>query len=141
MNLSALVAQYFIDSSSLDAQKRRFGRIIYQDPLKKEIFRLKSELHETKRVYSAAYNEDRQFDGIISHLASECGGNVHQKRVVNVTSSGDKQCNCYSIVDDQPRDFWYSTNQENSWVMFDFKDKEVCLDTQLCRLVVVLVGS
>ena len=34
------------------------------------------------------FDESRPFSGIISHLASECGGNIHEKGVVNITGSG-----------------------------------------------------
>ena len=73
------------------------------------------------------YNSSSPFDGIISQLQRECNGNVHQKGVVNITSSGDWRNPCYNLVDYGWREYWYSTGQENSWVCFDFKEKKVCL--------------
>jgi hypothetical protein len=114
-----------LDSSFSEAQTRRFGRVIHEDELRsltEERDRLRSRI---ERVFT--YNSSNPFDGIISQLRRECNGNVHQKDVVNITSSGDDTSRCYNLVDYGWRNYWCSTNQENSWVCFDFKEKKVCL--------------
>ena len=67
------------------------------------------------------------FSGIISHLRSQCGGNVHQKGVVNITASGNDLNKCHQITDYGWNGAWYSKDEENSWVQFDFKAPIVCV--------------
>ena len=69
------------------------------------------------------------FKGVIHHLREECGGNVHEKGIVRVTTSG---CVRYqkgpSIFESEG--LWnLSLNPSNGspWVQFDFETRRVCL--------------
>ena len=74
-----------------------------------------------------------KLNGVIAHLTREFGGNVHDKGIVDVTAS--------SVIDDGYNDddyhpknavdlgtlsesFW-SENEENSWICYDFKERRV----------------
>lgn len=73
-------------------------------------------------------NEKHQFEGIISHLSKECGGNVHDKKVVEITASSiykdEYLAKNVSYFNDNNHLF-FSDNKENSWLLYDFKNRKV----------------
>jgi hypothetical protein len=68
-------------------------------------------------------------EGIINHLTKKCGGNVHEKGIVNITSSGDERNKCWEVANYGWNDSWCSRNDPYSWICFDFKDKCVSLQS------------
>ena len=73
------------------------------------------------------YDESRPLQGVIAHLTRECGGNVHRKRIVNVTASGDGNEGFYprNLADLESGSFFLSGDEENMWVCYDFKKRRV----------------
>lgn len=66
--------------------------------------------------------------GIISHLTSECGGNVDERNKVKVTSSSAFNSNgvAKNVVDLENIQNWFlSKNEKNSWLKYDFKERKV----------------
>ena len=71
----------------------------------------------------------QKLDGIIAYLTRECGGNVHDKGIVDVTASSFKK------TDTEPKNaaglaLWkdavYCSREEpNSWICYDFKGRRV----------------
>ena len=70
--------------------------------------------------------EGEEFNGIMRHLTEETGGNIHDNGTIEITSNSIYS-NYYprNIVDYQRNNLYYSNNQENSEICFDFKDKEI----------------
>ncbi|KAK8840504.1 hypothetical protein M9Y10_030712 [Tritrichomonas musculus] len=70
--------------------------------------------------------EGEEFNGIMRHLTEETGGNIHDNGNIEITSNSIYS-NYYprNIVDYQSNNLYYSNNQENSEICFDFKDKEI----------------
>ena len=73
------------------------------------------------------YDASRPLDGIIAHLTRECGGNVHEKGVVGVSSinfhsSGYEPKN---VVDLGTNKYFCSKNEPGSWLCYDFKERRV----------------
>jgi hypothetical protein len=77
-------------------------------------------------------------DGIISHLTKQCGGNVHDCNVVEVTSSSPSTRSpsyaAKNIADFETGSFFYSaycstsenvSPARNNWVCYDFKERMV----------------
>ena len=58
-------------------------------------------------------NIDHCFSGIIHHLTETCGGNVHDKGIVEVTASSASEL-------DNLENY-----QQNSWLKYDFKEKKI----------------
>ena len=114
--------------SNLEKEKSRL-----ESELRLEIESLRSEVDKLKRLKEFKYNGSNDFDGIISHLKRECGGNVHSKGVVNITASSTSYNQCHQLVDYGWNSYWYSSNSPNQWVCFDFKDKQVCLSGYTLR--------
>jgi hypothetical protein len=71
--------------------------------------------------------EDSPFSGILSHLREKCGGNVHEKGIVSITSSGDECNQSWQVADHGWNDRWHSTNAPNSWICFEFKRNSISL--------------
>jgi hypothetical protein len=67
------------------------------------------------------------FSGIISHLTSQFGGNVHSQGIVNITSSSDYKNKPWQVADHGWNDHWYSQSVPNSWICFDFKRHSISL--------------
>jgi hypothetical protein len=68
-----------------------------------------------------------EWNGIISHLTKQCGGNVHEKGLVKITSSADGYNNPWQVVNYGRNDWWNSENSPNSWICFDFIEDSVLL--------------
>ena len=64
-------------------------------------------------------------NGIIEELTRKCGGNVHEKGVVTVTSSTVfKECDVKIVVD--PVVGWFATDSApDQWICLDFKGSRV----------------
>ena len=65
-------------------------------------------------------------EGVIARLTRECGGNVHDKGIVNVTASsvtGFYQPK--NAVDLETDRFYQSRNKKDSWICYDFKYRRV----------------
>ena len=73
------------------------------------------------------YDSSKPLDGIIAHLTRECGGNVHKKGVVKVTASscdGDYGKPEHAVDLTSDWDF-YSGDEPNSWICYDFGGQRV----------------
>jgi hypothetical protein len=70
---------------------------------------------------------DSPWSGLISVLSEFCGGNVHEKDVVVVSCSSTGRNQCWSVVNSDWNDYWYTQSSPNSWIQFDFKDRFVSL--------------
>jgi hypothetical protein len=69
-----------------------------------------------------------EFEGsILRHLKGKCGGNVHEKGVVNITSSSDQSNKCWQVADYGWNGYWMSQPVSNSWICFDFKQRKLSL--------------
>jgi hypothetical protein len=79
-------------------------------------------------------------DGIIAHLTRECGGNVHEHQVVDVTSASfEKETQSATTTAENAADlrdtsYFYSSfrNKEehiphtrNNWLCYDFKERRI----------------
>jgi hypothetical protein len=71
--------------------------------------------------------DGKSLDGIISHLTSKCGGNVHDKGVLTASSSGTSDgTHAKDALDLQNRgSYFVSANEADSWICLDFKNMEV----------------
>ncbi|OHT04313.1 hypothetical protein TRFO_28198 [Tritrichomonas foetus] len=77
--------------------------------------------------YPYAYSP---FDGIVAHLTAEVKGNIVEKGLLTITgNSADKNRDhdLMLLVDYDWNRCWTSTNTPNSWVQFDFGNKQICI--------------
>jgi hypothetical protein len=67
--------------------------------------------------------------GIIAHLAQKCGGNVHDRGVVNITADrpydGDSSHAAKNIADLTADSCFECANAENMWICYDFKNLKI----------------
>jgi hypothetical protein len=78
-------------------------------------------------IESYEYVAGHEVEGIINALTKKCGGNVHEKRIINITWSSSGRGNGSEVVNQGSSDYWVSTNEPNSWICFDFKEKRISL--------------
>jgi hypothetical protein len=71
------------------------------------------------------FDSSQPFDGIIASLTRECGGNVHTRGIVSITTTGDNRNHCYQVVDYDWTDHWYCYDNTTTWIIFDFKDRRI----------------
>ena len=94
---------------------------------------LETKLNEKKnpRVFippeiEFVYDSSKPLDGIIAHLTRECGGNVHDKGIVNATSnSASRSSQPRNLVDFGTDSVYESKNEKNTWVCYEFKNRRV----------------
>jgi hypothetical protein len=73
------------------------------------------------------FDSTQPFRGIISNLAAQCGGNVHKQGAVVISASSTASNQCYQVVDYSSTNYWFSNNEPNSWILFDFTTRRVSL--------------
>ena len=74
------------------------------------------------------YDSSKPLEGVIAHLTRECGGNVHNKGIVNVTASSVNNDGSH-----QPKNAAYlgtdsiycSKDEKDTWICYDFKERRV----------------
>lgn len=69
---------------------------------------------------------NRDFNGVIAYLTGMCGGNVHKKGIVKITSSGCKpnfppEC----VADLETPSYYYSTDLLDTWICYDFQERSL----------------
>lgn len=101
--------------------------------LKKDVFgfwdnRFLSELKfEKKKKEKEKEITTIQKCKIIEYLANEFGGNAHDKGIVKVTASSiyNNLYRAKKVVDFNNDKYFYSKNEKNSWLMYDFINRKV----------------
>jgi hypothetical protein len=94
-----------------------------------------------RRPFPPQIKQGRKFsvpDGIIAHLTRECGGNVHDHKVVEVTSSkpnGDRGISHGQNAANMEADSCFTSgfrvkseaieHTRNNWICYDFKDHRI----------------
>ena len=65
---------------------------------------------------------DHPMHGVLWVLSQKCGGNVHEKGIVNITSSTTDYNQPYDVANEDWNDYWYSKEESYPWLCVDFKD-------------------
>ena len=63
--------------------------------------------------------------GIIASLTRNCGGNVHEEGLVEVTASGCRFGSLKNVVQLGTNSYFRSNDEPNSWICYDFKTRRV----------------
>jgi hypothetical protein len=50
---------------------------------------------------------------------------VRRQGIVSITASSTEENQCHQVVDYGWDSYWYSHDQPNSWIQFDFKDRRI----------------
>lgn len=64
-------------------------------------------------------------NGIFTALASKNEGNIHLKKIVEVTASSSEYNLPYYVISSEIQDYWYSQEEKYPWIMFDFREKQI----------------
>jgi hypothetical protein len=91
-----------------------------------EVRRVNLRRYDWSRLFEY---EGNRFSGILSHLSSICGGNVHDQGEVEIRcSSATPSYLCPRVADFTGKGYWASQPTPNSWICIDFKTRRVQLD-------------
>ena len=75
------------------------------------------------------YTGSNSLDGIIRYLSNACGGNVHDKGVVEITSSPPCSSSAghaaKNVADVTVDSYFHSNDSANQFVCYNFKDKTI----------------
>jgi hypothetical protein len=77
--------------------------------------------YSTKCVFESS----APLSGIISYLTTKHGGNVSDRNVVTITASSTYGGFAKNAADLSADSCWYSNNEDNSWLRYDFKDMRI----------------
>lgn len=103
----------------------------------KEINKLKDELKDQKKVNENqmkavekehvgvfAYQKGNEFHGIIDHLTTQTGGNIHDNKTIEITTNQYYTNNePRYVVDYNTDNGFFSKDEDGCFLCFDFKDK------------------
>ena len=80
-------------------------------------------------------HDSNLLDGIIAHLTRKCGGNVHENKVVEVTTSSTdgQEYHPWSIADLGTYERSRSEDKPGQWICYDFKEKRVAPSSYTVR--------
>jgi hypothetical protein len=103
----------------------------------------------TGAIETVHIDSNSPLNGIISRLCRECGGQVYDKGVMTITSSGDSNYRCLYVTHDNSSSSFCTLNVPHSWLCLDFHEKRVSLsgytiksDNNSCHLMTwVIEGS
>ena len=70
------------------------------------------------------YDSSKPLGGVIAHLTLECGGNVHDQGIVNVTASSYPET-AKNAVDLGTDSHYISHGEMDPWICYDFKRRRV----------------
>ena len=98
-----------------------------QEALHGERYELPEKIREHQKDKYVTCSCPSAFTGIMSYLRERCNGNVHDKGIVEITSSSSDYSQCHRLVDYGWGNSWRSKDEPNSYVQFDFKDNRVAL--------------
>ena len=97
---------------------------------------LRIEKNLTQIEWQNCVLKPRALNGIIAFLTRECGGNVHDKGVVNVTASSclsGVASLAHQGVDLLSDSVFHTDNVPGSWCCYDFKERRVSLSSYTIR--------
>jgi hypothetical protein len=109
----------FLSPSSMN----RFFKIISYSDVDERIWLNICPRARHKLVYEANEIPLNRLKSIV-HLTSVYGGHVHERGALKITCSSTSHSNCLQIT---CNNYWNSDNSANSWIQFDFKNREVSL--------------
>jgi hypothetical protein len=90
-----------------------------------EICHKTAQTAELKNIVNR--HPESPWSGLICYLCEQCGGNVHEKGLIDITCSSRSHNQCWQVVNYGWTDYFYTENRPNSWIQFDFKDRVVSL--------------
>lgn len=109
---------------------KKLKKCLFMDPKQSCLNSLESKRYV--KPLNIEYNGKKEgaLKGIIYQLTKKFGGNVSDKKVVNITSSSNTSNSLSSpkyAADFENKDtFFGSSNFPNSWIKYDFKNRRVC---------------
>lgn len=105
------------------------------EPLSHAVNVLKEHERRPEIRKEFVYTGTNPLDGVIAQLSRDCGGNVHDKEIVEVTGSGVGMTGYESkrAADLSSNSRYYSSEILGSWICYDFKERSICPQSYTVR--------
>ncbi|EAY03445.1 hypothetical protein TVAG_412490 [Trichomonas vaginalis G3] len=71
------------------------------------------------------YDKKDPLHGIIADLTPENSSNSSIKQIIDVTASSSEHNQPYYVIMPEMHDYWYSEEEKNPWLKFDFKQYQI----------------
>jgi hypothetical protein len=89
-----------------------------------------TEYRKTRLRYPTSFiMPETSLDGIIAELTGQCGGNVHDKGIVEISSKSmvhdSGQYHAKYAADLHAKSYFQSSNSPDQWIQYDFKTRRV----------------
>ena len=86
-----------------------------------------SKNYPTVQMRRFVYAPSRESQGIIAYLTRECGGNVHEKGIVEVIGSTciGESYQAKNAADLGTESYFWSDDEPKSWIRYDFRGQRV----------------
>ena len=134
INLSQNAFSEFIDRFNIDHLNSPTFRKICNSILLQKEGKNCQERYKSDKVFEASYNEGDKFNGIMKYLSKKTNGNIHDNGTIEITSnfirvSKNNACHPKNLVDYENDSYYHSSGSPQTYVCFDFKDKEIQLSS------------
>ena len=85
---------------------------------------ISNNYQKANRIRETLIKPDKEhpMHGVLWVLGQKCGGNVHNKGVVDITSSTTDYNEPYEVANEDWKDYWYSKEEPFPWLCVDFKE-------------------
>jgi hypothetical protein len=83
---------------------------------------------DEKMIVVCSYKEDSPLNGIISYLTKKCDGHVGDLGVISISASSLNSPQSYplrNVADFENHTYFYTSDTPNSWICYDFKDRNI----------------
>ena len=128
-DFASFANENLLENISSGIWTRICSRLILGTKLKKGSHTATPPRIELGTKFECAYEASKPLDGIIAHLTRECGGNVHDRGVVNVTANKVYDDNSYyhpkGVADLESDSIYFSDDGNVPWICYDFKGRRV----------------
>ena len=105
--------------SGIESLTEKVGKI------ESDIKQIHTENERIDDIWKISLASTGYFDGIIRQLTNECGGNVSDNGIVDVTASSTCWGSPKNVVDFDGTSWFGTQNSLVSWIQYDFKNKKV----------------
>jgi hypothetical protein len=86
--------------------------------------------------HAMPFRSDCEVDGLMKFLGRLCGGNPHDRGIISATGTpydGEACCQARNATEVETDSCFFSKNDANQWLSYDFKDMRVAVTHYLLR--------
>lgn len=136
-NVTEKTLEEFIKQFNIEYINSSIWASICQRLLPSKKFHISDNRYSMNKYLKSAiefeYKKGSEMKGVINFLTEKHGGNIHNNKTIEITASSICNNNPENTVDFQNSNCFYSNSEPNSFICFDFKDKQIQLTNYSIR--------